>query len=131
MIAGTSTELDATLAFHEGDTWTGIPLFTVTGTVFTSDISLVEMVFLTDDEARREACRITSADPDQIDINTPTSPTITWGFVIPTQTLPLTRGKYVWAIHITDDADPPNRQHYAEGNILVKPKRRRVPILPA
>jgi hypothetical protein len=129
MIAGTSPELDATLAFHEGDTWTGIPLFTVTGATFASNITLVEMVFLTDDDARREACRITSAITTQIAVNAPTSP-ITWRFVVPAQKLPLTQGKYVWAIHITDGSDPVKRQHYAEGNILVKPKRRRVPTLP-
>lgn len=127
MIAGTSTELDATLAFHEGDTWTGIPLFTVTP-VPADDIALVEMVFLTDDEARREACRITS--PTQILITPQTSPRI-WRFVVPEQALPLTQGKYVWAIHITDDGTPAKRQHYAEGNILVKPKRRRIPVSPS
>jgi hypothetical protein len=129
MIAGTSPELDATLAFHEGDTWTGIPLFSVTP-VPATDISLVEMVFLTDDDARREACRITSAIAAQIAITPQTSPRI-WRFVVPAQKLPLTQGKYVWAIHITDSVTPAaNRQHYAEGNILVKPKRRRVPTLP-
>lgn len=126
MIAGTSTELDATLAFHEGDTWTGIPLFTVTP-VPADDIALVEMVFLTDDEARREACRITSNNTLQIAVTPPATPRV-WRFVIPEQALPLTQGKYVWAIHITDDGTPAKRQHYAEGNILVKPKRRRIPV---
>jgi hypothetical protein len=125
MIAGTSTVLDDTLAFHEGDTWTGIPSFTVTPTPFTY-LSLVEMVFLTDDEARRESCRITSANADQVSITDAGN----WAFTVPIQALPLARGSYVWGIHLTDASDPPVRQHYAEGNILVKPKRRRVPILP-
>jgi hypothetical protein len=125
MIAGTSTALDATLAFHEGDTWTGIPLFTVTPAPLTY-LSLVEMVFLTDDEARRESCRVTSTDPNQISITDAEN----WTFTIPTQALPLARGSYVWGIHLTDSSDPVQRQHYAEGNITVKPKRRRVPILP-
>lgn len=132
MIAGTSTELDATLAFHEGDTWTGIPLFTVTP-VPADDIALVEMVFLTDDEARREACRITSDSALQIAVTPQTTPPAAriWRFVVPEQALPLTQGKYVWAIHITDDGTPAKRQHYAEGNILVKPKRRRIPVSPS
>lgn len=125
MIAGTSTALDDTLAFHEGDAWTGIPSFTVTPTPLTP-LSLVEMVFLTDDQARRESYRITSLDADQISITDAEN----WVFTIPVQALPLARGTYVWGIHLTDTSDPSIRQHYAEGNILVKPKRRRVPILP-
>lgn len=87
-------------------------------------LDLVEMIFLVDDTAKREAWRITSANADQISI---TGDGSTWTFVVPPQSSPLKAGKYVWAIRLTDDDDPPNRQHYAEGNIVVKPKRRRVP----
>jgi hypothetical protein len=125
MIAGTSTVLDDTLAFHEGDTWRGIPLFTVTPAP-ASDLYLAEMVFLVDDSARREAHRLSSTEVTQIDI---TGDGNTWEFAIPPQKLPLKEGKYVWAIILSDSNTPRVVQHYAEGNILVKPKRARQPLV--
>lgn len=123
MIAGTSTVLDDTLAYHQDDTFRGIPLFTVTPAP-TSNLSLAEMVFLADDSARREAHRLSSTDTDQIDI---TGDGNTWEFTVPPQKLPLKEGKYVWAIILSDSNTPPVVQHYAEGNIVVHPKRARQP----
>jgi len=118
MIAAKSPELDAMLAFHEGDDWGGIPNVTVVPAPV-NPLTRVIMTFLTDLNSKREVDRLDSEDGTIIieDVND-------WHFRVPAQLMPkLKGGNYNYGITLIDDDG--TTQHYIEGVIPVLPSLRK------
>ena len=97
MIPGTSTPLNDSLSFVEGDQWGGIPSFaiTVNGVPPSSDCASAKMQFKVNEfgevsqELTSGAAEITISDANA------------WTFAIPAQTLDLNAGSYYWAFQTT------------------------------
>ena len=118
MIAAKSLELDAMLAFHEGDVWGGIPSITIVPAPV-NPLTRVIMTFVTDLNAKREVDRLDSEDGTTIINNAGT-----WNFRVPAQRMDkLKAGNYNYGITLIDD-DGVN-QHYIEGVIPVLPSLRK------
>ena len=96
MIPGTASQIDASLAYVQGDTWAGIPTITVTpAPSYTADSAIFAI--------KRQASDIQvvkqlSSDDGDIVISDDTN----WIFTIPAQNLNLNAGTYVWQFRVTD-----------------------------
>jgi hypothetical protein len=119
MIAGTSAELDAILAFHEGDQWTGIPLVDVNPNP-APDLARVIMSFTTDLNANREVERLDSAESTIVIID-PNA----WQFRVPPQMMPkLKAGTYNYGITLIDVNGDGQLYVQGEMTVLRNPRRR-------
>jgi hypothetical protein len=111
MIPGTSAQLDANLAFVQGDTWGGIPSITVTpAPAYTADAAIFA---IKKTPADIQPVKQLSSDDGQILITDNTN----WIFSIPAQELDLTAGDYVWQFRITDSNG--GIQTYLQGSFAV------------
>jgi hypothetical protein len=114
MIPGTSAQLDANLAYVQGDTWGGIPTITVTpAPSYTADSAIFAI--------KRQASDIQvvkqlSSGDGEIVISDDTN----WIFTIPAQTLALNAGTYVWQFRVTDSNG--GIQTYLQGSMQVLPQ---------
>jgi hypothetical protein len=112
MTPGTSTTLDAQIAFVEGDTWGGIPSITVTPTPG-PDVASARMHFRESWISPRVLVRLDSSNADEITITSAAN----WTFEVPVQSLSLKAGNYVWQFETTDTDD--RIQTYLQGEIQV------------
>lgn len=111
MIPGTSAQLDANLAFVQGDTWGGIPSITVTpAPAHTADSAIFAIKRTPAD--LQPVKQLSSAD-GEITITDDTN----WVFSIPAQELDLNAGNYVWQFRITDSNG--GIQTYLQGSMAV------------
>lgn len=111
MVPGTSAQLDANLAYVQGDTWGGIPSITVSpAPAYTAQTAIFGI--------KRNAAdvnplkQLTSTDGDIV-----ISDATNWIFSIPAQDLVLNAGSYVWQFRIIDSNG--NVQTYIQGSMQV------------
>ena len=111
MIPGTSAQLDANLAFVQGDTWGGIPTITVTpAPSYAADSAIFAIKRNASDVQTLK--QLSSADGEIV-----ISDDVNWIFTIPAQTLNLNAGTYVWQFRVTDSNG--GIQTYLQGSIQV------------
>lgn len=111
MIPGTSAQLDANLAFVQGDTWGGIPSITVTpAPSYTADSAIFAIKRNASDVQTLK--QLSSAD-GEIVISDDTN----WIFAVPAQPLNLNAGTYVWQFRVTDSNG--GIQTYLQGSFQV------------
>lgn len=111
MIPGTSAQLDANLAYVQGDTWSGIPSITVTpAPSYTADSAIFAIKRNASDVQTLK--QLSSADGEIV-----ISDDVNWIFTIPAQTLNLNAGTYVWQFRVTDSNG--GIQTYLQGSIQV------------
>lgn len=122
MIPAESQQLNDALAFVAGDTWQGIPSFTITPSPV-APLAFVRMNFRDSLIATRTVESLTPTK--QIPENPSLTQivilnTATWSFYIPPQKMPfLKAGNYSWQIETTDGIG--NIQTYCQGTIKVYP----------
>lgn len=117
MTPGTSSTINESLTFVEGDTWGGVPGINilVNGTPPAADVASAKMQF-----------RPTEASSDTILELSTANATITitsannWTFVVPAQSLALPAGHYTWGFTTVDVGGV--IQTYLEGTLIVLPK---------
>lgn len=118
MIPGVSADLDTSLYMREGDTWCGIPAFSITvnKAVPSDDVVSVVMQFRKDEQTDSYELQITG--PTQI-----TFVANDWTFAIPKQALALVYKDtpYIWGLKITDAAGV--ALTYLEGTMTVGRRR--------
>lgn len=119
MLPGSSTTLDTSLSFVEGDTWGGIPSLTirVDGTAPSDDLASVKMQFRTAPTSAETLAQLSSAG-GSITITSASD----WEIEVPAQELLLyaNRTPYFWALQTTDINGIV--QTYLQGTIQVLPK---------
>ena len=119
MIPAESEQLNKNLAFVAGDTWQGIPSFSISPPPL-NPLVLVRMNFRDTLISTRTMASLSSAKVipeqplvNQIVISNPT----TWEFYIPEQKLPLKAGTYSWQIETRDSLG--HIQTYCQGTVKV------------
>lgn len=111
MIPGTSAQLDANLAFVQGDTWGGIPSITVSPAPSYTAVTAIFAVKRC--AADVQTLKQLSSTDGEIVI----SDDVNWIFTIPSQTINLNAGTYVWQFRVTDSNG--GIQTYLQGSIQV------------
>jgi hypothetical protein len=112
MIPGDSVQLDANLAFVQGDTWGGIPSITITPPSTGSTAELAIFAIKKQASDIQTVKQLSSADGD-ITI----TDDVNWIFSIPQQNIGLNAGTYVWQFRVTDSDDV--IQTYLQGSMQV------------
>ena len=111
MTPGTSAQLDANLAFVQGDTWGGIPSITVTpAPAYTAEVAVFAIKRT---PADLQPIKQLSSEDGEIVI----SDSATWIFTIPVQQLDIPSGTYVWQFRVTDANG--GIQTYLQGSMSV------------
>ena len=116
MLPGTSTALDTTWSFVQGDTWNETPSLTITEDSLppVNPVASVELQFRQN---------VWSPNPSLTLSNTDGTIVITsaanWIFQFPEQDLPLKAGTYVYSLRTTDNTG--KVQTYLTGQIVVQP----------
>ncbi len=117
MTPGTSSTLNESLTFVEGDTWGGIPsiAITVLGSPPGSDVASAKMQFRPAPASSDTILELTSA-AGKITIVSANG----WTFIVPVQVIALAAGGYSWGFQTVDIAGV--IQTYLEGTMIVLPK---------
>ncbi len=118
MPPGTSSALNESLTFVEGDTWGGIPsiAITVLGSPPGSDVASAKMQFRPAPDSSDTILELSSSDVTQINITSAPN----WTFIVPVQDIALAAGSYSWGFQTVDIAGV--IQTYLEGTMTVLPK---------
>jgi hypothetical protein len=100
-------------SFVVGNTWPGIPLYTVTKPAGAGDLDKVEIQFR-QDSPKSPAIISSLTSPGEITI----IPDATvWRFTVPARVLELPVGKFFQSVKLWDDSDPPKPYTYTVGTI--------------
>ena len=111
MVPATSAQLDANLAYVQGDTWGGIPSITISSApAYTAQSAIFGIKV---NLASVNPIRQLTSEAGEITISDATN----WIFAIPAQTLVLPAGSYVWQFRVTDSNG--SIQTYIQGSLQV------------
>lgn len=96
-----------------GNTWPGIPLYTVTPPDGAGDLAEVEIMFRADQPSNPAYITKLSVSGGEITIVSAAD----WSFTVPPQTLSLGSGTFYQSIKLTDDSVAPQSYTYTAGTI--------------